>query len=152
MSRDWLLWLRRWCCVEPRTSWWLAPSGLSIKGDDLCRTELPHSRTRTACLDLCYDKVEPLLVWNGNNSLYWPFFSWYLGNQSGTLWKEGSLDRAPLWVSCQDSLPEGSAQHCGRRLIQTKRLQTDQLSFYSEKKEITDTSRKAYDKTTSFAI
>ena len=73
---------------------------------------------RTARPDLCFEEVKPLLVWNGNNSLYWQFFSWYLGNLLGTLWKENSLDRAPLLVFCQDSLPEGSAQHCGRRLIQ----------------------------------
>ena len=66
-NRYWLFWLRRWCCAEPRTSWWLAPSSLSMKDDDgLCRME--HSRRTTASPDLCFEEVETLLVWNGNSS------------------------------------------------------------------------------------
>jgi len=128
-NRDWLFCLRSWFCAETRTSWRLARSSLSIKDDDLCRTELPDSRTRTGRPDLCFEEVETLLLWNVDNSLYWPFFSWFLANQSVTLWKESSLERAPPWVTCEDSLPQASAQHCGRCLVQTRRLQTDQLSF-----------------------
>jgi hypothetical protein len=43
---EWLFWLRRWWCVESRTSWWLAPSSLSIKDNDLWPTPYPDEKTR----------------------------------------------------------------------------------------------------------
>jgi hypothetical protein len=145
-NRDWLFWLRRWCCIEPRAFWLLAPSSHSIKNDDICRTEIPHSRARTACPDWCFEKVETLLVWNVNNSLHWSFFSCYLANQSGTLSEESSLERALLWVSCQAFLPEGSAEHWADALSRREDCRPTNSLSTSENKDMTDTTRKAYDK------
>lgn len=54
-NRGWLFWLSRCCCVEPRTSWWLASCSLSIKDNEFCRTKLDDSRTRTAPPDVCFE-------------------------------------------------------------------------------------------------
>jgi len=124
-------WCSQNCLGDPMSLFWIPsfPFGLT----NVLGQERPDSRTRTARPGLCFEEVQELLVWNADNSLYWTFFSCFLGNPSWALWKKSSLDWYRLWVPYQDSLPKGSAQHCGWRLIQTRRLQTDQLSFCSKK-------------------
>ena len=150
-NRDWLFWLRRCCCVKQRSCWWLKHSSLSIKDNVLCTMKLPDSTTRTARPDVCFEEVETLLVWNGDNSLYFPFFS-CLGNQSGTLWNESSLDRAPLWVSWDIFNRKGHLKILTDALNRRKYYRPINFLSVLESKEMADITRKAYDKEDLFRI
>jgi hypothetical protein len=113
--------------------------------------KLPDSTIRTARPDVCFEEVETLLVWNGDNSLYFPFFS-CLGNQSGTLWKESSLDRAPLWVSWEILNRKGHLKILTDALNRRKYYRPINSLCVLESKEMADVTRKAYDKEDLFRI